>query len=180
MFDKLEKFWDKYGFEIIIGGSVLVILVLSLFRIGKKGTYADTYNYSIGSSLPNKQKRVQKDSSGETECRRVLQQIFNKPFNKDRPDFLRNPVTGGNFNLELDCFDREMKLACEYQGIQHYKYVPYFHKNKECFMNQKYRDDLKRRMCNDNSIKLVEVPYTVKVIDIKDYIVKELQKLGYR
>lgn len=178
MFDNLEKFWEKYGFEIIVGMSVLIILSLSLFRIGKKGTFSDTYSYSIFST-PNKPKRVQRDSSGETECRRVLKQIFNRPFNKDRPDFLRNPVTGGNFNLEIDCFDIEMKLGCEYQGIQHYKYVPYFHKNKESFMNQKYRDDMKRRMCIDNGIKLVEVPYTVKVPDIRNYIIKELRKIGY-
>jgi hypothetical protein len=178
MFENLEKFWEKYGFEIIIGASVLIIFFLSLFRIGKRGTFSDTYNYPRGLSS-NKPKRVQKDSSGETECRRVLKQIFNKPFYKDRPDFLRNPVTGGNFNLEIDCFDIGMRLGCEYQGIQHYKYVPYFHKNKESFMNQKYRDDLKRRMCIDNGIKLIEVPYTVKVPDIKNYIIKELRKNGY-
>ena len=53
------------------------------------------------------------------------------------------PVTGGNFNLELDCFNKELRIGLEYNGVQHYKYVPYFHKNKEAFLNQKYRDDMK-------------------------------------
>ena len=71
------------------------------------------------------------ESKGEKECRKVLENLFNKPFSKSRPDFLRNPVTGGNFNLELDCYNQELSLAVEYNGIQHYKYVPYFHRNND-------------------------------------------------
>jgi hypothetical protein len=111
-----------------------------------------------------------KDSKGEVECRRVLKKIFNKPFHKARPSFLNNPVTGGSFNLELDCYDKELKIAVEYQGKQHYEYTPFFHKNKEHFLNQKYRDDMKRRICKEHNIKLIEVPYTVKIKDIETYI----------
>ena len=46
-------------------------------------------------------------------------------------------------------------------------------------MNQKYRDELKRRMCNDNMITLIEVPYTVKNENIKSYLIEELYKKGY-
>jgi hypothetical protein len=186
MFYNLQKIWDNYGFEIVIGGSVIIILILALYRIGKKGSYSDSYYYNKGQKSSNKNismsstKPEPKDSKGETECRRVLQKIFKKPFNKDRPDFLRNPVTGGNFNLELDCFSKEMKLAVEFQGQQHYKYIPFFHRNKEHFLNQKYRDDLKRRLCRDNGIKLIEVSYTVKIPDIENYMIKELRKYGYK
>ena len=120
-----------------------------------------------------------KDSKGELECRRVLQKIFRKPFDKARPDFLRNPVTGGNFNLELDCYNPELKLACEYSGQQHYKYLPFFHRNKDAFLNQKYRDELKLRMCKDNGITLIEVPYVVKIENIEGFLKKELRKNGY-
>ena len=73
-----------------------------------------------------------------------------------------------------------MRLAVEYNGAQHYKYIPYFHRNKEHFMNQKYRDDMKRRICKENGIMLVEVPYTVKIDDIYGYLQKELRRLGFR
>ena len=72
-----------------------------------------------------------------------------------------------------------MKLAVEYNGIQHYKYVPFFHNNKEAFLNQKYRDQMKRQMCKENGVFLIEVPYAVKVENIKDFLVKELRKIGY-
>ena len=91
---------------------------------------------------------------------------------------MRNPVTGGDFNLELDCFDPELKIAVEYNGVQHYQYIPFFHKNKEAFLNQKYRDDMKRRMCKENGVLLIEVPHTIKLEGIKGFIEKELTRNG--
>jgi len=123
-------------------------------------------------------KQPKSASKGEDECRKSLQLLFNRPFYSQRPNFLQNPVTGGNFNLELDCYDEDLRLAVEYNGIQHYKYIPYFHKNYEAFLNQKYRDDMKRRICIDNNIILIEVPYTVKLKDIYEYIRKECISFG--
>lgn len=115
-----------------------------------------------------------KESRGEMECRRVLEAIFQKPFSKARPDFLRNEVTGGIYNLELDCFNSELKIAVEYHGQQHYNFVPYFHRNKDRFINQKYRDVLKRKLCEENGIFLVTVPYTVSVGDIENFLRRKL------
>jgi len=47
----------------------------------------------------------------ENECRRILQCLFLKPFPKVRPDFLRNPKTGRN--LELDMYNQDIALALE-------------------------------------------------------------------
>ena len=82
--------------------------------------------------------------------------------------------------MEIDCFNEKLRLGCEYNGIQHYKYSTYFHKNNEAFMNQKYRDDMKRRMCKDNGITLIEVPYTIKEKDIEQYLIRELTFLGFK
>ena len=98
-----------------------------------------------------------------------MEKLFNKKFYKIRPDFLRNNITGGN-NLEIDCYNDSLKLGVEYNGRQHYDFVPFFHKNKETFYNQKYRDDMKRRLCKENNITLIEVPYTIKIKDIEKYI----------
>lgn len=177
MFEKFNKLWKKYGFEITVGLSILFILFLALFRIGKKGTWSSGY------SIPPKAKRKPpQESKGEVECRRVLEQLFNKPFPKIRPNFLRNPVTSEEMsdnNLELDCYNDELKLAVEYNGAQHYKYIPYFHKSKDSFHNQKYRDYMKQNMCKENGITLIEVPYTVKVEDIKSFLLKKLSFTDY-
>jgi hypothetical protein len=78
-------------------------------------------------------------------------------------------------NLELDCYNEELKIAVEYNGIQHYKYIPFFHKNKEAFQNQKYRDYMKREICEKNGIKLIEVPNTVKIENIESYLREKLK-----
>lgn len=178
MLERIREIWKKHGFEILIGISLLIILIMAIIRIGKKGTWSKKYTYNRNE--PKKStRRPPQESKGEIECRRVLQQIFNKTFPKARPDMLRNPVTGGNHNLELDCFNRELRLAVEYNGIQHYKFVPYFHKNYEAFKNQKYRDYMKHQMCKENGITLIEVPHTVKVEDIRQYLITELKRKGY-
>ena len=150
--------------------------------VGKKGTYSkDGYikNTTFTSPTVSKNKGAPKESKGEIECRKVLTQLFKKPFRKERPDFLRNPVTGGNFNLELDCYNEDLRLAVEYNGIQHYKYVPYFHRNNDHFLTQKYRDDMKRRLCNENKVNLIEVPYSVKIEDIRPFLINAIERLGY-
>lgn len=116
------------------------------------------------------------DSIGEQICRYHLNQRFNKPFLKERPDFLKNPVT--NTNLELDCFCRELGLALEYNGRQHYEFTPKFHKSKNDFYNQKYRDQIKKQLCYENKIDLIEVPFSVSHEEIPIYIDQALEKLG--
>jgi hypothetical protein len=152
---------------------------------GFKGTWSRTYYLPssknvYGKFIPYKKTSGKRDSKGEIECRRILEKIFKCSFDKCRPDFLRNDVTGGNFNLEIDCYNSRLKLGVEYNGVQHYKYTPFFHKNKEAFYNQKYRDELKRRMCKDNKIILIEVPYDIKIENIESYLVEKLKNKGFR
>lgn len=182
MITKIKEIWEKNGFEILIALCIAFLIIYGVYRIfrNKKGNWSKTYTtYSVKDinniKLNNNKKRPPRESKGELECKRVLEKIFNKPFNKYRPNFLNNPVTGGDFNLELDCYNDEIGLAVEYSGKQHYEYIPFFHKNKEAFYNQKYRDELKRRMCKDNNIILIEVPYTVKIEDIETFILKRLK-----
>ena len=181
MFIKLNKIWNEYGFEIVLISSVVFIIIFALFRRGNKGSWYSTYSYTPKTKTlyPKQSKDSPKTSRGETECRRVLQKYLKKPFPNCRPDFLRNPVTGGRFNLELDCYEPSLKLAVEYNGAQHYKYIPYFHKNKEAFLNQKYRDEMKQRMCRENNVNLIEVPNTIALTNIENYLVGKLKILGY-
>jgi hypothetical protein len=177
----------KWGaFEMLVTSCFIFIITFAVYRMmtgGGGGTWTNKELYDLippsrrvktaTSSVSSKKQGG--DSKGETECRRVLETVFGKSFSKARPDFLSNPITGGN-NLELDCYNDELKIACEYNGIQHYEFIPYFHKNKDQFQTQKYRDDMKRRVCKEQSITLIEVSYTVKIKDIESYIVTELRK----
>jgi hypothetical protein len=185
-FKNFKNIWNKYGFEIILCICILFILVSSLYNkfVNRKGTwnrsnYASFNNYRKLKSQPLSDSE-KNDSKGEIETRKVLESIFRQPFNKARPSFLLNPVSGGNHALELDCYNSNLKLAAEYNGEQHYKYIPFFHKNKEAFLNQKYRDDMKYRICKEKGIDLIIIPYTVKIEDIYSYIFDQLRYLGYK
>lgn len=193
---KLLEHIENYAFEILFASCIIFVIIFSIYRKikGEKGTWSRYHRYpptikqnyiprnrqSSSGKQPSSGKQFSqgKESKGETECRHILEQTFKKKFDKIRPNFLKNPVTK-NFNLELDCYNDDLKLALEYNGAQHYKYTPYFHKNKESFLNQQYRDELKRRMCEDNGITLIEVPYTVKNDQLEPYIMKKLSKYGY-
>ncbi len=179
----VRKF-KNYYFEICFATVIAFILGFGLYcKVkGKQGSWSRSYYYEPDMfTLKHKPhtESTKKQSSGEIECRRVLQHLFSKPFPSVRPNFLQNPVTRGGNNLELDCYNDELRLAVEYNGQQHYKYVPYFHSSHEAFRNQQYRDEIKRRICQDNGITLIEVPYTIKTKDIASYLVNELGKRGY-
>ncbi len=171
MFERISAIWEKHGFDILLVAAVLCLIIYGIYRRGKKGTWNTEVYYEKQPYV----KKENKDSKGEIVCRKVLEKIFGKPFPKSRPDMLRNPVTGGSYNLELDCYNEELKLACEYNGIQHYQFTPFFHRNKDAFENQKYRDYMKRTMCRDNGITLIEVPYNVKLEEIENYIRNKLK-----
>lgn len=194
----ITKFWNNYGLEFLVIITIVFFLFLWLIKTrhqkgrGKMSLYKDLYIPSkqflknpkkafsnlyndygqdeLGFELTQPEKN---DSKGEVECRRVVQDIFKRPFSKTRPDFLRN-VNGQN--LELDMYNDELKIAVEYNGRQHYEFVPYFHRTKESFNNQKQRDFIKRLLCEKQGIFLIEVPYTVKIDDIKYFIMDKLDK----
>ena len=174
-------FNNKYVFLLSIG--VIIVIFLYNVLVGSKGTYmnhtrllwdevVNTLKSPFTQSKPSRLKHLPYESSGERECRRVAELITGKPFPKVRPDFLRNTVTSSN--LELDCYCDALKLAIEYNGEQHYRYIPHFHSSKESFYNTQYRDEIKARLCKENGIKLIIVPYTIALEDIAGYLRQQI------
>lgn len=114
---------------------------------------------------------------GEAICKYVIEKLFECEFKKVRPKWL---VSNNNTLLELDMYNDNLKLAIEYNGIQHYEYITYFHKSEDDFkMRQKY-DEIKIDLCKKNNVKLIIVPYIVDNGDIAEYIYKQLQEYGYK
>lgn len=110
---------------------------------------------------------------GERICRLYFEKIFNTPFPKVRPDWLKNPSTGRN--LEIDGYNDYLKLGFEHHGQQHYLSNLYYSK-KHLF---EY-DQLKKNICLDNDVTLIEVPelFTLtKLKDLKSYLYREFDRL---
>lgn len=113
-------------------------------------------------------------SKGEAECKRVLEKIFQCEFHSVRPNWLKNPET--KRNLELDCYNETCKVAVEYNGKQHYVFPNGFHKKESDFFKQVRRDEYKVDCCERNGVFLIRVPWKVKIEDIEQYIYNILSK----
>lgn len=104
-------------------------------------------------------------------CRGIIEYIFDKPFGKIRPTFLK---LSSKINLELDGYNDDLKLAFEAQGMQHYEWILHFHKTEELFNKQVKYDEIKVKLCKDNNIKLIIIPYTIKNENLYQYIIQSL------
>lgn len=131
---------------------------------------------------PIKKKRRKKGRSYEGRIRNILRKIFNRPFPSIRPDWLKNPETGRN--LEIDCYDDDIQtnfgkgLAIEVDGAQHFQMTSYFHNSPKDFINQVKRDRLKDKICNERGVLLVRVPYFV--MKESDDQLEEFLRLKFR
>jgi hypothetical protein len=91
----------------------------------------------------------------ESECRAIFEKLTGKKWVKIRPPWL-----GG---LELDGYCKELGIAWEYNGEQHYEVIPMWHKNGEADLKaQQERDKRKFDLCFQNDVALIVIPYTEK------------------
>jgi hypothetical protein len=117
-------------------------------------------------------KMSQKKFVNEERCRSIFERLLNQKrdgerfkFKKVRPSWLLNHERG--FCLELDGYCKQLKLAFEYDGIQHHEYPNPFHRSEREFLQQRKRDEMK-------NVTLIRIRYDV--VDLKGYIRKELRK----
>lgn len=88
--------------------------------------------------------------------REIFEKIYNEKFPKQRPEFLKQE---NGYSLELDGYNQELRIAFEYQGIQHYEYNEHFHKTEDDFKKRQERDEWKYHKCVENDIILILIPY---------------------
>jgi hypothetical protein len=103
-------------------------------------------------------------SSGELLLREILK------FNIDNNNVLYNyrglgiinPKTG--YELEIDIYYPDYKLAFEFQGEEHFKTTSFT--NKETLKEILFRDSVKENFCKENGILLIKI----KALDLNAYI----------
>ena len=116
--------------------------------------------------------------TGEKICRAYFEQLFNAPFTKSRPDWLRN--SRGN-RMELDGFNDNIKLAFEHQGKQHFEVTHTYVTNDQELAQRIADDTLKTELCNQRGVTLLhipEIPSLLPLRQIKQYIKKQCEDLG--
>lgn len=77
--------------------------------------------------------------------------------------------------MELDVYVPKLKLGFEYQGIQHFQPVDFFG-GIQTFISQVKRDQLKRKICFEKGITLIEVYYNEVLT--KELITEKINTAG--
>ena len=82
-------------------------------------------------------------------CHDILTKYLSPPSLIHKPNFLKTPdcPTG----LELDIYYPEYGFAIEVQGVQHEKYIKFFHNGDP---NNFIKHQLKKELCEENCISL--------------------------
>jgi hypothetical protein len=127
----------------------------------------------------------------EERCRIIFEKLFEKKFPSCRPNFLMNPKTSRN--LELDGYNSELEIAFERQGEQHYKFKDNTSLFKHQYKNGKIiktadqqwieqikRDKYKKKVCNIVGVKLIIIPPQIKSHQqIIDFLFQQQHLLQY-
>jgi hypothetical protein len=108
----------------------------------------------------------------ETICRTLLEHITDKPFPKKRLNWL---INSRGQKMELDGYNKEISIGFEYQGIQHYEFIEFFHNSEKKFKQRQKDDELKRKLCKRNKVHLIEIPYFIPKNELQQFLVSSIQ-----
>lgn len=93
--------------------------------------------------------------------------------------YIEDKISGNKINLELDIYNKMHRVAIEYNGPQHYKYNKKYWKNMYLYAKYIQNSLAKKRICEENGVDLIVIPYTVSNKVLKDYIKSRLADLPY-
>ena len=106
-------------------------------------------------------------------CRHYFEQLTGLAFPSFKPKWLLNAK---NNRMELDGYCKELLLAFEHQGRQHYQKIEHFNRRNESLNWRLESDVLKRKICKERSITLIEVPYWVENDSLPEWIANQISK----
>jgi len=166
-------------YVLLVVGLVLVVLViLQLFGVPWPSAAPSDYTTDpitdlpptvpAATAAPSEPHYVYKGLVREQAVCTALETIYRRGFPTVRPSWLLNPATG--HTLEYDCYNDELRIAAEHNGIHHYEYPNKFHKSEQEFLAQRARDEHKRRLSDEHGVYLLTVPYWVPMESIKDWV----------
>ena len=111
-------------------------------------------------------------SFSEKYFRFVIEKLFNYSFKTFYPKWLKNKR---GYRLQIDGYNKELKLGFEYQGRQHFIYIEFFHRTKENFKYIKSNDRIKKKILKNKNIFMLYPTYRLKKENYKNYILGKIK-----
>ncbi|MDR3550574.1 MAG: hypothetical protein P4L31_04115 [Candidatus Babeliales bacterium] len=102
--------------------------------------------------------------------------LFDSPFERTRK--LSWLVNQQGRKMELDGYSPSFALAFEHNGQQHYEIDGYFMTHKDQLHKRRLDDEDKLRLCKENDVALIVIPFLISLKEIQSYVLVELIKIG--
>lgn len=154
------KLFEKYKTEIMLIIAFIIFILLFLFDKNNQERKYEGIDKQLSLHSPF-------ISKAERKCKEIVEQYYNLPFRKIRPNFLKHKK---GRNLELDIYNDDLKLAIEVNGRQHREFCPRFHKNYSDFEEQLERDKFKNDRCKEVGIYLITISDKIKYDELEKYL----------
>lgn len=131
-------------------------------------TYNDVFNNKSGCPECHRFKN-------EAKIKHIFEKYFNAKFRKKSKIKVKIEKDKED-KIELDGYNADLKIAFEYNGIQHYECTKFHHKNDENkFQKQLRSDKIKKEYCLKENIDLIVIPYWIeKNEELADFIINNL------
>ena len=126
---------------------------------------------------------INEDYKSEIEMKFILNNLLpnelildNKYWGFDKNNnFIR--IGGAKGGLQLDRYYPNLRLAFEYNGLQHFDYREFFHKDYKIFLIVQNNDQKKQEMCQKAGINLIIIKYNEKLSE--QLILDKLKESGF-
>lgn len=119
-----------------------------------------TYSRFMGKTLYHCPKC--RSSIGELNCYNIVKSILDKKIKIEEQykiNYNNEYINCGLNYFLVDIFIPSLKIAIEFDGDQHYRFISLFHHTYQKYVNRVNRDISLIRYCQDNSIRLLRIPY---------------------
>ena len=138
------------------------------------GFKKDTVRKYINKIIPESKRSPNGSSIGEEITLKILEEL-NLQFEPQKCYHLDANNPKQKFFIDFVILFNNKEYWIEYNGKQHYNFVPYFYGgDKEAWYHQVERDKTVRKYCKDNCIPLLEIPYTMETTESIRHIITEI------
>lgn len=116
-----------------------------------------------------------KSGISEEVARTAFEQMTGEKFPKKRPAWLRN---SRGYQMEFDGYNEKLRIAFEYQGIQHFDVNTRYMKNKAKLLERIEDDKLKMSLAKEHKVNLFIIDYRMFYSDFPKNILSQAKQMG--